>query len=103
MVQRCSILFACLVLFIGCSEIRQVTDMVTNPSARIIYEREFKDRPALFAEWERQEQIGLEDSILISLPYTETGKFFPNSLPVYSYTAELHRGQALIVELSVDS
>ena len=103
MEQRFLILIACLILLVGCSEIRQVTDIVTNPSARTIYGREFKDRPALFAEWERQEQLGMQDSVFISLPYTETGRFFTNSFPVYSYTAELQRGQVLYVDLSVDS
>ena len=103
MVQRCLILIACFTLLVGCSEIRQVTDLVTNPDARTIYGREFKDKPGLFDEWERQEQLGLQDSVFVSLPYTETGRFFPNSFPVYSYIAELQRGQVLFVELAGDS
>lgn len=105
MKQKCPIiLFAFLgMLLFGCSEIQKATDLITNPSAREIYQRNFKDRPGLFAQWKKQMQFGLEDSIFIALPYTETGKFFPHTFPIYSYTVELKNGQQLYVKMSMDS
>jgi murein DD-endopeptidase MepM/ murein hydrolase activator NlpD len=90
-------------LFSACSEIQKAADFITNPSAKEVYERGFKDRPALFSKWEKQTRLGLEDSIAVELPYVETGKFFSGIFSIYAYEIELNRGQVFQVEVETDS
>lgn len=90
-------------MFFSCSKIRKATDLITKPTAREEYKREFKDAPELFSLWNSQAEKALFDSISISLPYTEKGKFFPRSFPVYSYGVELQEGERLWVKTKTDS
>ena len=90
-------------LWTSCSKINKATDLITKPTAKEIYKRQFKEAPDLYSLWAEQGQKALLDSVAISLPYSETGKFFPKSLPAYSYNIALDPGEELIVELETDS
>ncbi|WP_034918280.1 M23 family metallopeptidase [Gillisia sp. CAL575] len=88
----------------GCSEINKAKDLISNPSAREIYQRDLKINDQLFAIWETEKEKSLQnDSIFIELPYHESGKFFPKSFSVYTYLIELHRGDLLSVNIKQDS
>lgn len=94
-------LIAVLAIFLvtSCSQINTVTDFITNPSARELYEREFEDSPETFALWEAVGKQALHDSITVHLPYTEVGIFRPEEFPTYSYQVALQPGQQFKVEL----
>lgn len=103
--QRKILWFLVFILVLtGCSKINKAKDLLTNPSAREIYRRDLKINEDLFALWELEKEAALEnDSIQITLPYRESGKFFPKSFSVYSYLVELHRGELLSVNIQQDS
>src|SRR5665811_1446770 len=86
-----------VVLVSSCSKINQAADFITNPSAKQEYEREFKEGSQLFELWENQSVKALNDSIMINMPYTESGKFFPRTFPVYSYEVAMNLGERLQV------
>lgn len=92
-----------LLVSISCSRISQATDFITNPSAKEIYEREFKTSPELFSYWEAQGQRAFQDSVFVSLPYSEVGKFLPKSYPVYSYEITLEPGEKFLAEVTTDT
>ena len=87
----------------SCSKIASVTDVITKPSARQIYKREFKDNKELFADWENAFEKAKSDSIQISLPYGEKGTFNPQQNLVYSYVVELKEGESLNATIYKDS
>lgn len=98
-----SALLATLILG-SCSKIRTVTgDIISKPSAKEKYQREKEVAPDIFDLWEQQAKEGLLDSVEVSLPYTEAGKFFPRSFPVYSYELALNPGENLQVAVDTDS
>lgn len=97
------LLFLIFDSFYACSKLRKATDVITNPSAREIYEREYKDAPAIFDLWKMEAEKALFDSVSIDLPYTENGKFFPKTFPIYSYQIELRQGERLQVKIDIDS
>lgn len=80
-----------------------MTDVVTNPSAKEKYERQFNNRPEIFKLWTIQAEKAFKDSVSVSLPYTEAGLFFPKSFPVHSYEVALNPGENLQVEIEIDS
>lgn len=90
------------VLSISCSEIRSVTDIVTQPTARELYKREFKDSLWKFDEWQSNANRALKDSLFIDLPYNEIGKFSTYN-NARSYTVELEEGETLYVSTTTDS
>src|SRR5690606_18245906 len=90
------------VLSISCSEIRSVTDIVTQPTARELYKREFKDSLWKFEEWQSNANRALKDSLFVDLPYSEIGKFSTYN-NARSYTIDLEEGETVYVSTTTDS
>jgi peptidoglycan LD-endopeptidase LytH len=100
------ILIPLLALFIsisGCSHLNKAKDLVTNPSDRERYQRDYNISTELFEIWEEQAQLALRDSIQIDLPYFQSGKFKPKAFQVYSYNILLNPGERLDVNVEPDS
>ena len=103
--QRWTILLIpILLLFVtGCSQLNKATDLITNPTAKERYQRDFKISEDLFLIWENQAILGLQDSIKIQAPFFQEGYFKPKSFPVLSYDLELRAGEKFDVKVDVDS
>ena len=89
----------------GCKQIQKATDVVTQPTAREVYERDFNDENTQFNQWKNTYNRALNDSLKIELPYTETGIFNYKNNPIYSYLVSVQEGEKLIVstEMETDS
>lgn len=81
----------------------KVADVITQPTARQQYAREFKDNKAIFSAWEADYDAAVKDSLQVSLPYGEKGSFLPNANGVYSYVFDLKEGEVLTAEVTKDS
>ncbi len=99
--------FVSLILFLavltGCSKLNKATDLLTNPTAKERYQRDFGISDELFLLWEDQVQIALKDSVEVDLPFLQTGHFKPRNFPVYSYNLNLKTGEELDVIVETDS
>ncbi|TRW24876.1 M23 family metallopeptidase [Flavobacterium zepuense] len=91
----------------GCSGLttgfNSVADAITKPSARQVYAREFKDNKEQIALWETAYDNAKTDSLQVTLPYGETGKFRPFTNPVYTYTVQMQEGEVLQAAVVADS
>ena len=99
-----------LVLIISCSGcsgistgFTKVADAITNPTAREVYAREFKDNKDQFAAWENAYTNAIADSLQVVLPYGEKGYFVPYSNRTYAYIFQLEEGEVLIANVVKDS
>ncbi|HSI71031.1 MAG TPA: M23 family metallopeptidase [Gillisia sp.] len=100
------ILIPLLILIVtlsGCSHLNKAKDLVTNPTDRERYQRDFNISAQLFQIWEEQAQLALYDSIQIGLPYLQTGQFRPKAFQVFSYNVQLNPGERLDVVVEPDS
>lgn len=97
------LIISVIVVTTSCSRLNKVTDLVTNPSAREKYQREFEENDRAFAAWQKEFDKAVLDSITVSLPYSEFGNFSPVTYPVYSYEMSLDQGERLQVEVEKDS
>ena len=98
------LLIPILLLFVtGCSQLNKATDLITNPTAKERYQRDFKISEDLFLIWENQAILGFQDSIKIPTPFFQEGHFKPKTFPVMSYNLELRAGEKLEVKVDVDS
>lgn len=91
--------FSCFLLLLGCSQFKKASDLISKPTAREKYQREFNISDELFALWERQAELSFRDSLEIEPPYIETGFFHPRSFRVYSYNLKLNSGELLKVKV----
>ncbi len=92
-----------MLTILGCKQIRKVTDIIVQPSARELYAREFEDSDTLgLIAWQAEFKKAKNDSLTIILPYVEIGSYFKNRNIVYSYQAELEEGSMLKVSAEND-
>ncbi len=87
----------------GCSKLNRAKDLLSNPTAKERYQRDFEISDELFTLWENQLQLALIDSVQIDLPFLQSGYFKPRVFPVYSYNLELKPGEKLEVMVETDS
>jgi hypothetical protein len=92
-----------IIIISGCSQINKASDFITNPTAKEQYKRDFNVSDELFQIWENLAETAFQDSIEISLPYAETGKFYPKNFPVYSYEIKLQPGEVFNLVVETDS
>lgn len=105
MMQRLIFVFSLisLIIFSSCSQLNKATDLVTNPSAKERYQRDFNISNDLFNIWENQVELALNDSIQIHLPYAQAGKFTPKGFQIFSYNVLMNIGEKLEISVETDS
>ncbi|WP_082830785.1 M23 family metallopeptidase [Cochleicola gelatinilyticus] len=83
----------------SCTEIQKAADVITNPSAKEVYARNFEKNDSLFLLWETRFEEAKKDSLQVLLPYAESGIFSEKILFPYSYDLQLREGERLVVEI----
>ncbi|CAN5143643.1 hypothetical protein BH23BAC2_BH23BAC2_05640 [soil metagenome] len=95
--------FIVIILLAGCSQLNKATDLLSNPTSKERYKRDFKISDGLFQIWEDQLAVALRDSIQIQTPFLQAGYFKPRSFPIYSYNIDLNVGEKLDISVETDS
>ncbi|MDN3722853.1 M23 family metallopeptidase [Aequorivita sp. SDUM287046] len=91
------ILFSLII--VSCKQVQKVADVVIQPTAREVYERNFKKDDPLLVRWQNAFEKAKRDSLQITLPYSESGIFSSENFLVYSYNLQLKEGEKLVVEV----
>lgn len=100
---KITILLLTLILLTGCSQLNKATDLISNPTAKERYKRDFQVSDELFHIWEDQTDLAMRDSLKIETPFLQAGHFKPRTFPVYSYNLELKTGEQLDIIVEIDS
>ncbi|KJJ37697.1 M23 family metallopeptidase [Aequorivita vladivostokensis] len=93
------IIFLFGTVFIGCKQVRKAADVIVQPTAREVYERNFSKNDSLLLRWKNAFETAKRDSIQITLPYSESGVFSEENFNVYSYNIQLKEGERIVVEV----
>lgn len=88
-----------LLLFIGCEQVQKATNIVIQPTAREAYASRFEKDDSLLAHWKKAFIKAQQDSIIVTLPYAESGVFSAETFNVYSYDVQLREGEKLIISV----
>lgn len=98
-------LLSIIMLFMvpSCSRVKKVKDIFDKPTAREKYDRDFEKDSLSYSRWKKAFENALFDSVAISLPYTEAGRFSPDFLEVYTYNFSVNPGERLQVSVDTDS
>lgn len=97
------LLLLLLFLFFGCSQLDKATNIISNPSAKEKYQREYNISDELYSIWEEQAALAFNDSIQVELPYIQAGQFRPKNFQIYSYNLNLNEGENLEIAVGPDS
>lgn len=95
------LLFGMLIL--SCEQVRKATDVIVQPTAREVYERNFPKNDSLLLRWKNAFETAQRDSIQITLPYSESGIFSEDNFNVYSYNIQLKEGERIVVEVEKEN
>ncbi|NND88751.1 MAG: M23 family metallopeptidase [Flavobacteriaceae bacterium] len=79
--------------------IPEKVESLLDRSARAAYIRNFEKNDSTFMQWKNAREQALRDSLLIALPYVESGIFDGDSYPVHAYNFQLQEGSKLIISL----
>ncbi|MGJ8592477.1 MAG: peptidoglycan DD-metalloendopeptidase family protein [Aquaticitalea sp.] len=90
---------SCLILIVSCSKLQKVTDIVVQPTARELYQREFKNSDAIFDDWNNSLTSAKQSHLLIPIPFTLSGSFRSDKSQAVGYEIELQRGEILTVDV----
>jgi len=82
----------------ACNQIQKVSDVITNPSAREVFERDLKEVDSLFKTYEARYNKTKNNNLELDLPVTITSKSDSVKIPILSYKIKLKRGERLIIE-----
>ena len=80
-----------------------LSDAITQPSAREVYERNYSLEDKAYAAWQKAFANALNDSVIINLPYKQVGKFSNVEPTVLSFSLALKEGEGLVVSVQTDS
>lgn len=101
-----------LLLMTCCKQVRKATDILTQPTAREIYARDFDDIDSLYVLWNSAFAKAYKDTLPKNLraqnselPYTAVGIYATTYYKPYRYTFQLSEGETFVaeVETAVDS
>ncbi|SRX52342.1 M23 family metallopeptidase [Aequorivita sp. CIP111184] len=87
------------ILISGCKQVRKAADVIIQPTAREVYERNFSKNDSLLLRWKNAFESAKHDSIQITLPYSESGVFSIENFNVYSYNIQLKEGERIVIEV----
>ena len=100
---KITLLLLTLIFVTGCSQLNKATDLISNPTAKERYKRDFQVSDELFQLWEDQTDLAMRDSVKIETPFLQAGHFKPRNFPVYSYNIDLKTGEKFDVIVETDS
>jgi len=83
----------------SCKQVRKAADVIVQPTAREVYERNFSKNDSLLLQWNNAFEKAKSDSIQITLPYSESGVFSEENFNVYSYNIQLKEGERIVVDV----
>ena len=94
-------LLGLLLCIIGsCKQVQKISDVLVQPSPREVYARNFSEESMDYTAWKNAYKLGLQDSLIIKLPYIEVGNFTYNDFQVYAYNYSAQEGEKLIVRVT---
>lgn len=88
-----------IVVSFGCEEVQKAADVIIQPTAREVYERNFKKDDSLLLQWKNAFENSKKDILQITLPYSENGVYSEENFNVYSYNIQLKEGERLVIEV----
>ena len=95
--------FVVAVFLSSCSQLTKATDIITNPTPREVYQREFKEDTLRYSFWESSFKNAMQDSLSIRLPYVEHGFYYTNNNEAYSYNMNLQQGEQFHLKVNTDT
>lgn len=96
-----NILFLFIILA-SCKQVQKVTDVITNPSARTIFERDLKANDIVFQRYEYMYLNAKRNKLQLELPTFLQSKSDTLDLKVLAYTLDLKRGERFKIESNID-
>lgn len=92
-----------ILIFAGFISCTKISEVLSSPTARETYKKEFKNRKAVINKWQSTYSNAILDSIEVDLPYGEKGAFSYFQNKIYTYSFSLKRGTSFTAKVSLDS
>jgi murein DD-endopeptidase MepM/ murein hydrolase activator NlpD len=101
--KTCYKVFLFFLICTSCKQFQEVADVITNPTAKEVYERDLKENDSLYNSFQSKYILAKNNNLELKLPtvvYTKTDSVQVTPL---SYSIDLKKGERLVIETEKDS
>ncbi|QDO95157.1 M23 family metallopeptidase [Formosa sediminum] len=99
MKQLIIILLTCITVA-SCKQARQITDAITKPSAKSVFERDLKD-DSIVKHYEKHYSAAKNNGLILQIPALIQSKADTPLLKILAYTIDLQQGERLKIECNL--
>ncbi|MHA7944546.1 peptidoglycan DD-metalloendopeptidase family protein [Formosa sp. 3Alg 14/1] len=92
------IILLTLVVLASCKQAQKITDAISKPSAKTVFERDFKDNDSIFKHYENRYYNAQNNDLQVELPATIQSKSDTSKLNILAYTLKLQQGERFKLE-----
>ncbi|WP_179349801.1 peptidoglycan DD-metalloendopeptidase family protein [Winogradskyella pacifica] len=92
-----------VLILVSCKQVQHVSDAITKPSARTIFERDFKNNDSIFQRYELAYRNAKRNNLQLELPIVLHSKSDTSDFKVLAYSLNLQRGERFKIESHTDS
>ena len=90
-------------IFTSCKEFQKVSDTITKPSAKDVFERELKQKDTIFKRYQLAYYKSRRNTLKLELPTSLSSKSNTEDFSMLSYTVSLERGEKLKIESEINA
>ncbi|MGJ8550805.1 M23 family metallopeptidase [Winogradskyella wichelsiae] len=102
--MKLNLFFVFLFLILAsCKQVQDVADVITKPSARVIFERDFKNNDSIFQRYELAYRNAKRNNLELDLPLVLQSKSDTSDFKILAYTLNLQRGERFKIESDSDA
>ncbi|CDF79579.1 peptidase, M23 family [Formosa agariphila KMM 3901] len=87
-----------LLIITSCKQTQQITDAITKPTAKTVFERSFKGNDSVFQDYEARYHKALNNTLQLELPTVIQLKSDTSGFKILAYTLDLKQGERLKIE-----
>ncbi|MFB9052466.1 peptidoglycan DD-metalloendopeptidase family protein [Formosa undariae] len=91
-----------VVTLASCKQAQKITDAISKPSAKTVFERDFKDNDSLFQRYENHYLNAQNNTLELELPTSIQSKSDTSNFYILAYTLNLQHGERFKLEANSD-
>lgn len=96
-------ILSAFIILASCNQVRKVSDALTNPSAKAVFERGFKDNDAIFQIYNQTYHNAKSNNLELELPSVLQLQSDTLGFKILAYTLTLKRGERFRIESNIDA
>ncbi|WP_318498253.1 hypothetical protein [Formosa sp. PL04] len=101
--KKLIIIFLTFLIVASCKQTQKITDAISKPTAKAVFERNFKDNDSLFQLYNRTYSKAQNNNLELELPTIIHSKSDTSRFKILAYTLHLRHGERFKLESNIEA